>query len=255
MLMWRIVLVAVFLSTAHAAPVYTADSIVNTPDYATGPFAPNSILSLFGSDLSWSTAAATAGDYDSGYLPRLLGGVSVYVNNIAAPLYYVSPAQINFLVPSNLTPGPIPVRVVRQGLSGPEVALALLNAAPALFDDGNGYALAQHGQDYTQVTASAPAVAGETIVVYATGLGRTEPNFASGAVPNSPAKIVYLSQFSVYIDETPVPAGYIGYAGVTPGCPGLYQINMRVPEGVTTATRIRVEIGGRTSKALRLAAH
>jgi uncharacterized protein (TIGR03437 family) len=57
------------------------------------------------------------------------------VNNTTAPLIYVCPAQINLAIPSNLKAGIVPIGVVRQGLTAPEISLTLIDRAPRLFAD------------------------------------------------------------------------------------------------------------------------
>jgi len=70
----------------------------------------------------------------------------------------------------------VPLRVVRQGLTGPTVTITLVNAAPALFPSADNFALAQdYNANYAAVTAAAPAQPGDLVVLYATGLGATQP--------------------------------------------------------------------------------
>jgi uncharacterized protein (TIGR03437 family) len=230
------------------APAYSAANIVNASDYSPGPFAPNSVLGIFGSNLSWSTRALLSGDIAGNTLPTELAGVAVYVDNWPAALLYVSPAQVNFIVPGNEISGNIAVRVVREGVTGPEVTVTLVDAAPALFDLGTGYTLAAHA-DGSPITADSPAHVGDTIVVYATGLGQTQPNPAPGVIPQTPAEIVEQASLVVSLDGTPLDWVYIKYAGVTPFSVGLYQINIELPPGVGTDPQIQVVVGTQSSMA------
>ena len=99
------------------APVYAAEDIVNASDYSPGPFAPNSVVSIFGTNLSWYSEAfsSTVG----GGVSTALSGVEVFVANSPAPILYVSPSQINFLIPSTVRPGNMMLHVVREGVTGP----------------------------------------------------------------------------------------------------------------------------------------
>jgi hypothetical protein len=203
------------------APYYTAGSIVNASDYSAGPFAPNSAVSIFGANLAWDTQQLGATDIVNDTLPTTLDSVSVYIDNWPVPLIYVSPTQINFIIPGNEVDGSVPLRVVRQGVTGPEIIIQLVDAAPALFAL-DGYAIAEHA-DGTPLTAAAPANAGDVVVVYATGLGKTLPN--------------------------PAPRSFIFYVGVTPYSAGLYQINMFLPGDAPANPEIRVSIGAQTSAA------
>jgi len=102
-------------------------------------------------------------------LPLGMNYVSVYVQNQAVPLLFVSDGQINFRISSVQVPGPVKLRVVAEGISGPEIDLTLVLSAPALLADAGGYAMATTA-DGRLFTAEAPAHAGDTIVVYCTGL-------------------------------------------------------------------------------------
>src|SRR5580692_1072539 len=96
------------------APVYSAASIVNAADNQSGQLAPNAIGTIYGVNLAYATAAITPGDLHGGVLPVILVGASdttVLINNSPTALYYVSPIQINFLVPPDLLPGPVSLYV------------------------------------------------------------------------------------------------------------------------------------------------
>ena len=86
----------------------------------------------------------TAGDIVNNTLPVELNSTRVYVLDWAAPLLYVSDGQVNFLVPSNQLDGDVTIRVVREGVTGPEITVTLVDAAPALFQTAAGYAIAAH---------------------------------------------------------------------------------------------------------------
>jgi uncharacterized protein (TIGR03437 family) len=244
----------VLASTAWGqAPAYSADKIVNAPNYAPGPFAPNSIATIFGSGLARSSQGLTAGDITNNTLPMELNSTRVYVMDSPAPLLYVSSGQVNFLVPGNQLAGDVKIRVVREGLTGPEVTVTLLDAVPALFPTAAGYAIAAH-LDNSLIAPDLPAMAGEVIVVYACGLGRTLPNPAPGAIPQSAAVIQRLSDLKVYLGGTAIKPASILYAGVTPGSAGLYQIDLVLPDNPGTDPEIRVAIADQFSPAgLKLA--
>jgi uncharacterized protein (TIGR03437 family) len=247
--MFKVLLVLGVLVTASARaqappPAYSAADIVNAPDYSPGPFAPNSVLTVFGSDLSWYTATPQ-GNQDA-TAPTQLGGVSVYVNTSPAPLLYVSGPQINFLIPSNQLLGDVTVCVVRQGVAGPNVTITLVNAAPALFEMGAGFAVATHA-DGTLLTDASPGQPGEIVVVYATGLGVTEPNSDPGEVPQFAATMEWIGSLNVSLDGAMLPSYLIKYAGVTPGWVGLYQLNIQLPQDVGTDPAIQVSVGPQSS--------
>jgi uncharacterized protein (TIGR03437 family) len=254
--MWRgfPVLLALSLNLAWGqAPAYTTDGIVNSSDYSAGPFAPNSVLSIFGTNLSWYTYTLAPSDIAANTVPTALAGVGVYVDNWPAPLLYVSGTQINFIMPGNEISGDVTIRVTRQGVSGPEVTVTLVNAAPALFDNGMGYALATHA-DGTLLTSDSPGQPGEIIVLYATGLGPTEPNPSPGEIPQSAAPLLYLNNLSVSLDGAVLPSFRVKYAGATPFSVGLYQINIELPQDVGANPAIQITVGAQSdSDGLRIA--
>ena len=101
-------LVTLLLAVAlQAAPSYSAASIVNAADNLAGPLAPNTIATIYGTGLAYGTKWLTPDDIRGGVLPTVLPGtgVRILVGGVLANLYYVSPLQINFLVPPNLLPG------------------------------------------------------------------------------------------------------------------------------------------------------
>jgi uncharacterized protein (TIGR03437 family) len=230
---------------AAAGPSYTAAGIVNASNYGPGPFAPNSVISIFGNGLARSTQAAPGGVL----LPVELNYVQVFVENQRVPLLFVSEGQFKFVMSSVVKPGPVTVRVVTQGLSGPEIPVTLVDCAPNLFAAPGGFALATSA-DNNLLTADAPAHAGDIVVIYLTGLGRTSPAYNAGEVPGSAAQIV--SGVKVALDTMELDPIYIKYAGVTPGWPGLYQLNLEIPMGAPADPELKIT-GSITTGGLKLA--
>src|SRR5580658_9089607 len=114
---WMALAAVAFCGAARGqAPAYSAASIVNASDYSPGPFAPNSVLTIFGSNLADLPANTGIGltqqNINSGSLPFQLASITVYIDNVQVPLLYVSPGQINLLIPTNEIPGPVPLHVV-----------------------------------------------------------------------------------------------------------------------------------------------
>jgi uncharacterized protein (TIGR03437 family) len=255
--MYRRWLVLAALASSIAwgqAPTYSTNSILNGADFTAAPFAPGSVVSIFGAALSFATEGISADNTQNNtLLPYYLADVQVYVDNLTSPMIYVCPTQINFVVPDNLLTGSVPLRVVRQGVTGPEVMIALVAAAPRLFATGAGFAIAQHGADYSVITPAAPALPGEVIVVYATGLGSTAPQPQPFEIPQYPGLLV--NSLQLFLDGTQVNPNLIFYAGLTPGSAGVYQINLTLPAVMGNNPEIRVTVAGKESTAgLKLAA-
>jgi len=246
---------AVLVSTASAgAPAYSADTILKAGSYAPGPFAPGSVLSLFGTGLALAPQSVSPDEVQSGQLPFELGAVRVYLDGISMPLLYVSETQINFALPYKQTPGPAMIRVARQGVSGPEVSITVVDAAPSLFIDPAGYAIATHG-DTSVITPEAPAKAGEIIVIYATGLGKLEKNPDLGKLPNYASSILALPSLKITVGGTAIPADQVLYAGLTPQSAGLYQLNVVLPAVLGNDPELRISVGEvSTTPGVKLAA-
>jgi uncharacterized protein (TIGR03437 family) len=238
------------LSATREAPSYSAATVVNAASYQPGAVAPNTFLTIYGTNLAYTTKAIAESDIRGNMLPTILPGtgVSIYVNRIRAHVYYISPTQINVLVPSDTAPGPAELLIAIDGVYGPCVNLTLQPTAPALFQMDPNTAIAVHG-DGSLLTAAAPGRPGEDVVLYATGLGVTTPPSAYGEIPMRAARLKDIATFSVILDGKPVESWRIAYAGVAPGFAGLYQINVRLPDDVSDNPEVRLQAGNATSKA------
>jgi uncharacterized protein (TIGR03437 family) len=223
-------------------PCYTAASIANSASNQAGCYSPNSFLTIYGTNLSYVTKPIGPGDITAGQLPWVLTGtgVSVLVGGISAYMYYVSPGQVNVLIPSLLTPGPVTVELENDSLYGPAVQITLEAAAPALFQSDATTVIATHGNG-PLVTADSPAVPGEIVVLYATGLGETAPAAINGTLPEMAAPLADLADFQVVLNGAAVDPKLIQYAGQTPGFAGLFQINMQLP--ASTPPNPEIQIG------------
>jgi uncharacterized protein (TIGR03437 family) len=249
---WMALAAVAFCGAARGqAPSYSTAGIVNGSDFSAGPFAPNSMLSIFGTNLTVGTETLTADNSSAAYLPSQLDHISVYIDNVPVPLLFVSPKQINFLVPPNERAGDDgTLRVERQGVTGPTVTITLADAAPALFPSTDNYALAQdYNAKSATVTAAAPAHRGDLIVLYATGLGRTQTVLGTGEIPQYANSIVSLSSFQVLLNGKALDPKTVPYAGLTPGFAGLYQVNFYIPGDCPPNPQIQLAVGQQISVA------
>ena len=248
---WLAIALFFVRSACALGPSYAANGIVNASDFAAGPFAPNSVMAIFGTALARSTHALAADDLvtcaatlqATRCLPLEMNYVRVYVQDQAVPMLFTSPGQVNFLMPTTEIAGPVKVRLVTEGLTGPEIVVTLVDSAPALFSLPGGWAIVTDAAGKL-LTPDAPAHSGDTVVVYITGLGRTSPNPSAGELPVSMATMLAFGSLTVTLNEKAVNRDLIKYAGLTPGCAGLYQINLYLPEGTGDDPEIRVMAGG-----------
>jgi uncharacterized protein (TIGR03437 family) len=211
--------------------------------------AAGAIVSLFGRDLAAATENAAALP-----LPANLSGTTVTVNGLAAPLFYVSPAQLNVQLPFTLGLGGATIQVTRNGVAGPAQALTISAFSPAVFTipaGGTGPGAILHNSTGVLVSAAAPAIRGEFLSIYCTGLGAVQPAVPSGAPgPSPPAQTLTLPTVVIGgINATP------NFSGLAPTFAGLYQVNVQVPQGVApgSAVPVYLTIGGAVSNLVTIA--
>ena len=170
------------------APLYVQSSIVNSASPISGLLAPNTLATVYGQYLAHKTASVAAGDIRAGILPTTLPGtgVRVLVGGIAAPLLYVSPGQINFVVPAQFRAGITDIRVQLDNRYGPSIRVALNDSAPALFGVDPEFALSAKATTGELLTFDNPGRSGDVITLYATGLGQTTPPIVSGELLQQP---------------------------------------------------------------------
>jgi len=195
--------------------------VVNAGSLApfTASWAPGELVSIFGTNLSSKTQT-------DGTLPTTLAGVQVLVNGSPAPIYFVSPGQINAVIPLSITSATATIQVTNSAGASNTVANYIGQTAPGVFNSLTLPAV-QHA-DYTMVTPTSPAHPGETLLVYLTGVGAVD---SSG---NATAK------FTASIGGQ---SAVVGFAGTQSTVGGGYQINLIVPSGVT-AGNVYLDISG-----------
>jgi uncharacterized protein (TIGR03437 family) len=229
----------------HAGGVVNGASFVPAPDNFV---APNSIVSIFGLDLSLRTQAVTSDALEAGRLPLSLGGVSVEIGGQRAPLYFVSPEQINAQLPANLVgrPQPWKLRVVREGLLDTAEAQVLVrDSAPGLFPVIAHKDFSIVGRD--DPAGSTPAAPGEIVILFGTGFGPTQPPVEEGQLPPFGASATLPHRVFVAGQElTPEQVLYFGQA---PFFAGLHQVNIVLPGNLATGDHeVQVEVAGAWSQ-------
>lgn len=240
-------------------PEYSAASIVNAASQRAGKIAPNSIFTIYGKNLALSSWALGPGDIRNGNLPTDLPGmnVSVLVRGTAVPLYFVSPYQINALIPAEFTPGVARLEVRRGSAAGPRVEIQIVSDAMELFAFENGWAAATHPDGRT-VDAANPVRPGSYVVIYGTGWGATDRSeFYTAHIAQNGALLKRWPELRVRLGERELARDHVWYAGLTPGFAGLYQVNLKVPEDLGESVDCWLQIGegeGGAKVKLRIAA-
>lgn len=240
----RLVLLVLLAFAAFDSGVYcqtvSPGGIVNAAGFQ-APVAPGSVISIFGANLA-STSAPAPGVP----LPTTLGGVSVVVNSsLRAPLFYVSPTQINALLPYETLPGSATLSV--NGST--PISFTVAASAPGVILYGANRAVAVN-QDYSLNGPDHPALAGGWITVYMSGQGLVSPSVATNAVsPSNPVAIPVLPVTATLGGQ---PAAVL-FAGLTPGAVGLFQVNLRIPALASGDFLLVVTVGGARSNGALVA--
>jgi uncharacterized protein (TIGR03437 family) len=205
-------------------PVFNVGGVVDAATF-TGPVAPGSLISIFGTNL------ADFGSASSIPLPTSMGSSCVTVNGTAIPLLYTSPTQINAQLPPGLAAGKVTLAVqsANLGLVSSGVQVQVNTVAPGLFAvNSNGTNLAElfHSKDYSLVTLSNPATRDEVLILYATGLGAVSPVVPAGAAGSGNPLSVTTEPITAFVGGHQYD---VQFAGLAPGFVGAYQINILVP--------------------------
>ncbi|MFN0102284.1 MAG: hypothetical protein ACKV2U_09355 [Bryobacteraceae bacterium] len=235
-----------FEVVARSNPVLTAGGVVNNATFAGGDqLGRGTIAAVFGEQFRFGEAVGAA----SLPLDTSPGGVRVLVNEIPAPVYFVSYGQINFQIPYEAAVGTATVVVEANGQRSNGVTAPIADRAPRILRLGVGNYGIMVNQDGTFPlprtsalgAAGRPARPGDTLVIYAIGLGPTSPAAANGtASPSSPLAVIdpmpvlQIGNISISQADATTPL----FAGLTPGFVGLYQINVTLPETVEKGSNI-----------------
>jgi len=192
-------------------------------------YAPGMVLSVFGTNLAPSTALASLP------LPLTMAKVSATVNGIAAPLYYVSPTQLNIQIPYETAAGTALLAVGNNGLVA-TYSFTVSASAPGIYlQPGNA------------ITPNASGRRGQIYTLFITGAGEVSPPIATGAAPTATQVPVPLLPVSMTIGGVPA---HLEYVGIPSWSVGTLQINFTVPQTVPLGQQpVVVTVGSAASAA------
>jgi uncharacterized protein (TIGR03437 family) len=232
-------------SSAAVGPPALQGGAVNGASFVQNfAIAPGSIVTIFGSNLSSNTVGAAGAPY-----PTLLADTSVTFNGIPAPLFFVSPGQINAQAPFSLGVGTASIQVQRGSVKSSLGTVNVAAVSPGIFimNQNTSQGAVLHA-NYLLVSSTNPARAGETLLIYCTGLGALQVNVPTGdasSAANTVAQptVRFGSQNAV-----------ISYSGLAPGFAGLYQVNAVVPSGLGAGNQnLQIVINGISSNIATVA--
>jgi uncharacterized protein (TIGR03437 family) len=219
------------------APCYSREGLVNAASSQADHLAPYTFAALYGTGLSWTTRGRTLDDSH----PHL-GGVSVLFNGVEALVYYVSPLQVNLLIPFRFY-GEVEMRLGRDSVYGPPVRVRLAEYAPTLFQFDLETVIALRYPDWAAATREAPARRGEYVALYATGLGDLAVPIDDYSAPDRAIPIKQRKDFRLLLDGAAVEDRWVEYVGSAPSFSGLYQVNLKIPDNAPPSPEIRIAIG------------
>jgi len=220
----------------------------SSASYSTRALTPGMLASLWPSVTTNPIATGTAPE--SGLpLPTTLSDTQVLVNGTPAPLFYVSPSQINFqLSNSLLTGGTASIQTVRPstGQIYGSTEIPLSSADPALFTSngsGGGQAAAINFVDGTVNSSSNPVVRGQILILFGTGLGpvSTPPPDGQPVTAATPGlatpQVLIGSSATAFVDPSDIT-----YSGLSPTLVGVWQMNLTIPTSAPTGGSVPIRI-------------
>ncbi len=258
-------------ATVYPAPSSINSVTVNGANFAPAQVAPGALVSTFGNGLPTNLTI------DQGVtafpLPTVLGGISVRMNGILAPLLYVGAGtrfgsngafQINYQLPFEVSPGVAFVEVLNNGNAVTSEFLTVRNSSPGVFSftsDGMGQ-IAALNQDYQANSATRSEARGRVIQIYATGTGaqlidsvtRLRVTLPTATAPPGDGSKLFLTENLPTVTIGGLPAT-VEFSGLAPGYVGLWQVNVRLPLNVATGNTVPVTVSldGRTSNQTTVA--
>jgi uncharacterized protein (TIGR03437 family) len=203
-----------------------------------GSIAPGAFIEIYGSNLAADSRPWTGADFNGVNAPTSLDGTTVTIGGQAAFISYISPGQVNALVPSNVATGEQQITVTAAtGTSNSYPVIVNPTAAgmwaPASFNIGGMQYLAALFPDFQTFVLPPGAISGVTsqrakpgnvIVIFGSGFGPVTPNIPAGQIVQSGNTLALPLQ--IYFGST---LAKLQYAGLAPGLVGLYQFNVVVP--------------------------
>jgi uncharacterized protein (TIGR03437 family) len=202
--------------------------VVNAASFEPG-VSPGGLVTVFGQDLTDIIGTVVA---NSNPWPFVLAGVSVDVNGNPAALFSVAHVngqdQISFQVPweTPTGPGAADVTVFDNGSPVAEIQADSFTEDPGIFAYNGNFAVAQRGRDGSLIGPDNPAIAGEVLVLYTTGLGPVDLDLTDGeSAPSNPLAHTE-DPFQVLVDGEQCQ---VFFSGLAPGFVGLYQVNLVLP--------------------------
>ena len=228
----KLLLLAFAALSLSAQPLVTA--VTNAADY-TATLAPGAIAAVFGTNLAPSDL------YPSGLpLPTILNSVQVMVDGKAAPLFYVSPTQINFQVPYETAVGQASLSVISAGHPSNPFNCVVGPFSLGIFEAGAGFGVIQN-PDHSANSSTNPVAGGAVVLVYITGIGATDTSVSDGEPSPGSPPAKFAGTATAIIGDVAAPVQFVGLA---PGLVGLGQANIVIPDLPTGTYPMWISLNG-----------
>ena len=242
------------LAQQPVIPAVPPNGVVNNAGFTSSApgVSPGLIAAIFGSNLSTATVNAIGFVPGTTSLYTTYQGTAVTFDNIPAPLFGLTPGQIDVQVPFEVAGKTSTQMVITlNGIPSAPVTIPVLPATPGIVtvnSSGAGPGVIQN-HDGSLNTADNPEARGNLIQIYATGLGALSPTGVTGAAAPSSPLSTCANAATATIDGVPVTVGPADspydFCGLSPGFVGLWQVNVQLPAAIGTgALTLRVTIGG-----------
>ncbi len=215
------------VAAAAQTPTIAAGGVVNAASF-TPQLCPGAVAAVFGTNFGTNAANVTVS----------VAGKPAYVIAVTA-------SQLTVQIPFETAAGATTLTVTVNGIASAPYSLMLATYAPAIVSQGGAGTGPGDIAELSGalVTTAAPAKPGDTLVVYASGLGPTNP-----ATPTGPPTALASTAATATLTVGGA-AAKVTFAGVAPGLGGLYQINFTVPTGVQGTQPLVLSIGGVSSNS------
>jgi uncharacterized protein (TIGR03437 family) len=205
-----------------------------------GPFSAGQLITIFGPGLGPTPGVGST--VSKGFVTTSAGGTQVTFDGVPGPILYAGANQINTIIPCGVAGHASTSAVVTfSGASSTPVSIPLSDAAPGIFTLKSGGAGqgAILNEDYSVNGPSNPAAHGSTVIVYATGLGKTSPGCIDGEIYNDtlPAPVLAVTA------KVGGVSAQVAYGAQAPGIvSGVAQVNLVIPADAPTGSAVPLTI-------------
>jgi len=234
-------------------PIISQGGVVQVGNFGAGArVSPGTYMEIFGRDLPLTTRSWGGGDFSNGVAPTNLDNVQVTVDGKPAFVNFISPAQVNVVVPDGIAEAPVQVIVKNAGGSSDPLAVTGAKRSPGILATpgfnvgGRQFVVAQFADGTFAgrvgliggVTFRTPRP-GDRLVIYGVGFGATAPAIAAGTIASVASDLG--SSFRVQVGTATAVSEY---KGLSPNFVGLYQFNIVIPNVQAGEQEIFMEIDG-----------